>query len=376
MSWFRTLLDNRRAGAPDYLITTIVTLLVVVGLVILASASSGVASAQFGDSYFYLKKQIFSGLLVGLVGFYCASRMYYGAFNNRVFSVVFLGVTLLLVCLVFTPLGFTAKGATRWVDVGFMTFQPAEFLKLSLVLYLASWLAFKDQRRRTFREGFLPFAIVLAVVSGILFVQRSTSPVVILIAVALTMYFVSGARLRYLFGIIGVGVVAIGLIIAVTPYRAQRVLTYLHPEADATGAGYHTLQAKTAIGAGGVTGVGYGQSVVKQRLPEPIGDSIFAVAGEEFGFVGTSIIVLLFATLVLRMYVLAHRMHDPFGRLLLIGFGSLIAIQALINMSAMTGTLPLTGTPLPFISYGGTALAIFMTMMGVVVNVSRYTSKS
>jgi cell division protein FtsW len=279
------------------------------------------------------------------------------------------------VLLVFTPLGFTAKGATRWLELGPLTFQPAEFLKLSLVMYLASWLAFKDHRQKNFRTGFLPFAIVLTLVSSVLILQRSTSPVAMLLLVAIVLYFVSGARLRYLAATALVGIVGLALIIGLTGYRSQRIQTFLNPEADANGAGYHSVQAKTAIGAGGVFGVGYGQSVVKYRLPETIGDSVFAVVGEEFGFVGSVILVLLFAALVLRMYVLGYHTPDPFGRLLLVGFATMIGVQAFVNMSAMTGLLPLTGTPLPFVSYGGTALAIFMTMMGIAVNVSRYSNK-
>ena len=370
------LFSQKRARPADYLITVLFALLVVLGLVILASASSQLGASRFGDSYYYLKHQIYFGLSIGLIGFFIASKINYAAYNSKIFVISFLAFSLLLVLLVFTPLGITAKGATRWLDVGPFSFQPAEFLKLSLIMYLASWLAFKDHRQRALRTGFLPFAIVLTVVSGILILQRSTSPVVMLIVVALVMYFVSGAKLSYLLGILFAGAVSLVLIVAITPYRAQRVLNYLNPEADATGGGYQTLQAKTAIGAGGLTGVGYGQSSVKSRLPEPAGDSIFAVVGEEFGFAGATALVLLFAFLVIRMYVLAYRINDPFGRLLLIGFGSIIGVQAFVNMGAMTGFLPLTGTPLPFISYGGTNLAVFMVMIGITLNISRYARES
>ncbi len=368
------LFNQKRGHQPDYLITVVFALLVIFGLVILASASSHLGSVQFGDSYYYLKHQIYFGLSLGLVGFFIASKLNYTAYNNKVFGITFLVFTLLLVLAVFTPLGFSAKGATRWIAIGPLSFQPAEFLKLSLVMYLASWLAYKDHRQKALKAGFLPFAAVLSVVSGILILQHSTSPVVMLIAVALVMYFVSGAKIGYLLSIIFAGLVALGLIVAITPYRAQRVLTYLNPEQDASGSGYQLVQAKTAIGAGGLTGVGYGQSLVKNRLPEPAGDSVFAVVGEEFGFIGTTILVLLFALLIIRMYILAQRIHDPFGRLLLIGFASTIGIQAFVNIGAMTGILPLTGTPLPFISYGGTNLAVFMTILGISVNISRHTN--
>lgn len=369
------LFSQKRAHQPDYVITVLFALLVVFGLIMLASASSHLGATQLNDSYYYLKHQMYYGLSLGLVGFLLASKVYFGFYNNRIFGIAFLALTLILVLLVFTPLGVTVKGATRWIEFGGFSFQPAELLKLSLIMYLASWLAFKDHRQKAFKAGFLPFAVILTVVSGILILQRSTSPVVMLIAVALVMYFVSGAQLRYLVGIICAGAISLALIVMVTPYRAQRVFNYLNPDADATGGGYHLLQAQNAIGAGGVTGVGYGQSFVKERLPEPIGDSIFAVIGEELGFIGSALVVLLFLSLVIRLYVLGYRTTDPFGRLLLVGFGSIIGVQALVNIGAMTGVLPLTGTPLPFISYGGTALAIFMTMAGICVNVSKYTSE-
>jgi cell division protein FtsW len=369
------LFNNRRSHAPDYIVAILFALLVVFGLIMLASASSHLGQVDAQDSYFYLKHQIYYGLSLGIVGFLITTRIRYTSYNNKYFLLGFLIFTLILILMVFTPLGVTIKGATRWLEFGSFSFQPAEFLKLSLVMYLASWLAFKDHRQRAFREGFLPFAAVLTIVSGILILQHSTAPVAILIVVALIMYFLSGAKLRYLLGIVFAGIVSIALIVAITPYRAQRVTNFLNPEADANGSGYHALQARTAIGAGGLTGVGYGQSIVKYRLPEPIGDSIFAVVGEEVGFIGASILLSLFALLVLRMYVLAYRTNDPFGRLLLVGFASIIGIQAFVNVGAMTGFLPLTGTPLPFISYGGTALAIFITMMGISLNVSRYTSE-
>ena len=268
-----------------------------------------------------------------------------------------------------------SHGASRWLDLGPFSFQPAELLKLSLVIYLASWLSRKDARQKSFVSGLLPFAAVLCLISVLLVAQHSTSPVVILVVVSLVMYFISGARLGYLAGIVLAGAVGLGMIVMVSPYRFERVLTFLNPEADSQGSGFHIIQAKTAIGAGGVAGVGYGQSTVKNYLPEPIGDSIFAVIGEELGFAGSAVLIGLFAFLVIRIFLIAQYISDPFGRLLLVGFGSIIGIQAVVNIGAMSGVLPLTGTPLPFISYGGTNLAVFMTMMGVVINISKYSSK-
>ncbi len=365
----------RKAHAPDYIILLCVGLLTLFGLLILASASSNLGATQFGDTYYYLKHQVYFGLLLGVAGFFVAAKLFYGVYSRRAVSIALLLSSIVCLLLVFTPLGLTINGATRWVNLGPFSFQPAELLKLTLIIYLASWLAFKDHRQQSWKQGLLPFAAVLTFVSGILILQHSTSPVVMLIAVALVMYFMSGAKLQYLGAIIGAGIISIGLIVAITPYRTARVLSYLNPEADASGRGYHLLQAKTAIGSGGFFGVGYGQSTIKARLPEAIGDSIFAVAGEEFGFAGSLIILGLFAILVIRMLIVARFLADPFGRLLLIGFATIISLQVIINVGAMTGLLPLTGTTLPFISYGGTNLAVFLAMMGIVINISKYTTR-
>ena len=366
---------SKSAKQQDYFLVACFGLLVMFGLIMLASASAGLGKADFNDSYYYLRHQIYYGLSLGVIGFLLASKVYYGFYKSRLFSVGFLIFTCVLLALVFSPLGLSAGGATRWLNLGPFSFQPAELLKLSLVIYLASWLCRKDSRQKTLVSGLVPLLVVLAIVSALLIFQHSTSPVAILLAVALIMYFISGARLRYLACIVLVGVVAISLLVMITPYRVTRVLNFLNPEADPSGSGYHLIQSKTAIGAGKIMGVGYGQSTVKNYLPEPIGDSIFAIIGEELGFLGSIALVGLFAFLVIRIFLVAQKTSDPFGRLLLVGFGSIIGIQAVVNIGAMSGVLPLTGTPLPFISYGGTNLAVFMTMMGVVVNISKYSAK-
>jgi len=359
---------------PDYVILVCFWFLVVIGFVALASASSHVGATEYEDSYFFLKSQLLKGLLPGLIAFlFLGKFLNYRFFKKRWVSVSLLVATIALAALVFTPLGVTVKGATRWLDLG-IQFQPAEFLKFSLVVYLASWLSGVSNRQTNFAQGFVPFSIVIGSIAAVLLAQNSTSPVAILIAVSLLMYFMSGAKTKYVAGVLLVGALAIAAMIVVTPYRAQRVLAFLTPEADPTGAGYHILQAKTAIGAGGLGGVGFGQSSVKYVLPEPIGDSIFAVYAEEFGFVGVLVLLGLFLFLILRMFLLSRRAPDRFGSLLLIGFGSLIAIQVITNVGAMSGVLPLTGTPLPFISHGGTQLFVYMAIMGVVVNISRYVS--
>jgi len=363
---------TKSTKSVDYSIVIAFFLLLGFGLIVLASASSDLGAEKFDDSYYFLKHQILFGFIPGLILFLLATRVSYRIYKNRFFSLGILVLALGLLVLVFTPLGVSAKGATRWLSLGPLIFQPSELLKIALVIYLASWLSKSSSRQINWVSGLLPFCIVIGVISGLLLLQNSTAPVAVLVAVALVMYFMSGAKFRYILGVILIGVVIIALIVAITPYRAQRVLSYLSPESDPGDLGYHAIQARTAIGAGGVTGVGFGQSSVKYNLPEPAGDSVFAVLGEEFGFVGVMVLLALFLFLILRMFLISRKLRDHFGALVLIGFGSVIGIQAVINIGAMSGMLPLTGTPLPFISYGGTQLVVFMTMMGITVNISRY----
>lgn len=368
----------RKMGhSPDYVIIFAIGFLVLFGLLMLASASSAIAQADTGDSLFYLKRQLMFGLGAGLIGFLITYNLYYGVYRKRWISTFLLVFSIFLLLATFSPLGVERGGATRWINLGGFEFQPSEILKIALVVYLAIWLTAKKSRQESFKEGYIPFVVVIGFISVLLFLQKSTSPVFILASVALIMYFMSGAKLRYIGLTILGGIAALALLVAVTSYRLDRITTFLNPgAADPQGAGYHINQAKTAIGSGGLTGVGYGQSVfskVEGRLPEPFGDSIFAIIAEEFGFIGSILILSLFTVLVLRIFLLAKKARDNFAQLLLVGFGSLIGIQAVVNIGAMSGILPLTGAPLPFISYGGTALAVFMTIGGITANISKYT---
>lgn len=360
----------RQAHAPDYTLMAIVAVLSLGGVALLASASSNLGAVKFHDGYYFLKHQVAYGLSLGVLGFFVASRLHYQHLKRIAFPLLI--VSIILLVLVFTPLGLHARNTSRWIALGPFSFQPAEILKITYILYLAAWLSNVAMRRtKDFSQGFVPFLIVSGVISLLLVLQPATSTVAILLGSGLVVYFFSGAPWKYIAGCIGLGILALAILVAITPYRLRRVTSYIQGNADTRGSGYHVNQAQIAIGSGGVFGVGYGKSTTKiSFLPTPADDSIFAVAGEELGFVGASVIVIFFATLVIRLYWLAFRCKDRFGQLLLIGFGTIIASQAFVNMASISGFIPLTGVPLPFISYGGTALAIFMTMMGIATNVS------
>ncbi|MEK7653818.1 MAG: putative peptidoglycan glycosyltransferase FtsW [Patescibacteria group bacterium] len=360
-----------RSHKPDYLIVACLVFLVLAGLLALASASSNLGQEKFNDSFYYLKHQIFNGLSFGLIGFFLAYSIYYRRYQKL--ALIFLLATLVLTALVFTSLGLKAGGADRWLKIGPVTFQPAEFLKLSVIIYFAAWLAGQNERNSSFWKGTMPFLIVLAAVGAILLKQPTTTTIVIISVSALALYFVSGAKLSHVAGMVAIGLVALAFIVVITPYRFQRITNFLNPDANPLGAGYHRNQAQIAIGAGKLFGVGYGKSTTKiNYLPEPIGDSIFAVVAEEFGFVGSIGLLSIFLLLVMRILLLARKVKDKFGKLLLVGFGTLLSLQVFINIGAISGLLPLTGVPLPFISYGGTALAVFMTMGGIITNISKH----
>jgi cell division protein FtsW len=370
-NFFKT---KKSGHAPDYVFLSTLGILVIFGIVMLSSASSDLGKIKFNDTFYYLKHQIYYGLFPGILGFLFAAFFYFKKWQTYAFYLLIGSVGALL--MVFTPLGIHAGGATRWIDVGPISLQPAELLKLTFILYIAAWLSGKRTKRQTsFKEGYLPFLLISGFIAILIVLQPATTTVAVIMLASLIVYFMSGEKFKYIALTIALGFLGLATLIMITPYRAERVRNYLNPtKVDVLGKGYHLEQAKIAIGSGGLGGVGYGQSTTKYKfLPEPIGDSIFAVIAEELGFVGSIFVISLFILLFTRGLLIASRCKDKFGQLAVIGIISVLAIQTFINIGAISGILPLTGVPLPFISYGGTALAIFLTMMGVVTNISKHT---
>lgn len=358
---------------PDYILLACVTLLVVAGLIMLSSASSDLGKIKFNDTYYFLKHQLIYGFAVGLVGFIAGYKLHYKVYKK--FATPFLLFTFIgLFMVLFTPFSFSFGGSTRWLQFGSLTLQPSEILKISFIIYLAAWLSSSGkERQNNFSSGFVPF-IVLSVTAAVLLLnQPATSAVFIILFSALTVYFMSGAKYVYIVSTVALAAIALLALIYFTPYRFERLSSFLTPRQNIQGSGYHLNQALITIGSGGLTGVGFGKSTNKYRyLPESIGDSIFAVVGEEFGFIGSTALVAVFFLLVLRGFVLARKVRDEFGRLLMIGFTTLIGIQVFVNIGAISGLIPLTGVTLPYISYGGTSLAVFMTIAGIMTNISKY----
>ncbi|MBI3633058.1 MAG: cell division protein FtsW [Candidatus Vogelbacteria bacterium] len=358
----------------DRLFFTIVVILVFSGIFIFSSAAQGMIEEGITSYLFILFKQFFLGLLLGSLALFVISKIYYK--NWLRYSTHIFVFSVILTLLVFIPkLGLNALGAKRWIDIGFISFQPSEFLKLGFVIYFASWLSYKKDKIQSFRNGFLPAMLILAIPSIILLSQPDTGTLLCILIAGVAMFFVAGGRISHLSLLLFVAILGIGIVILTKPYAMARISTFLNPQADPLGAGYQVRQALIAIGSGQITGRGFGQSIQKfNYLPEPLGDAIFAVYAEEFGFIGCIIIVLLYLAFTLRGLRLSCRSPDQFSRLLALGIVILISAQSFINIGAMLSILPLTGVPLLFISHGGTALLFALAEVGLLLNISKFSN--
>jgi len=362
-----------KAHQPDYFFISTVFILVVFGLIVLSSASVVISQETFGENYYFLKHQMLYGLLIGLIGFFIVQRINYQYWQKMALPLMVLGIILL--SLVFLPkMGYGQGEARRWIILGNFSLQPFELVKLSFILYLSAILGRKGENRKVIRESIVPFLVTFAIISILVLLQPNMSDFILVSLIAGLIYFLSGLRISYL---ITVGVLALGaffVLIKVTPYRMKRLTVFLHPEIDPQGIGYQINQALLAIGSGGLFGLGLGHSIQKWKyLPEVIGDSIFAIIAEEFGLIGAGFLVLLFIFLAWRGFKIAKNAPDKFGYLLAGGIVGWLFLQAFINIMAICRIIPLTGMPLPFISYGGTALAVSLIAVGIVVNISKYT---
>lgn len=370
------MLSRQTSHGPDRGFLALLAGLVLFGFVMLASASYPQGLAKFGNGYYFVIHQLIFGLLPGLAGFLIASTVPYTAY--RKFAAPMLFFSIILLVLVFVPgIGATYGGAQSWIQIGSFSLQPSEIVKLTFLLYLAGWLEKRSHEElRTFSQSALPFLCVLGLIAFLLVKEPDTGTMAIIVAQAFAVYFVAGAPLRDL-AFFGVGGGALlFLLIKLTPYRAARFTTFLHPELDPQGVGYHINQALLAIGSGGFFGRGYGHSLQKfQYLPEVSGDSIFAVMGEELGWLLTTAFLILYVSFVVRGLKIADRAPDAFGKYLVVGIMTWIGVQAVVNIGAMVGLLPITGVPLPFVSYGGTALAVSLTAMGIVTNIARHSAR-
>jgi len=343
----------------------------------LSSVSTAVAFDKFGDSYYYFKHQLLFGVIPGLIILYILSRLNYHRWRKFAFPLLIITIGLLIA--VFLPgIGFQLKGAHRWISLGGILFQPSEIAKLTFLIYLASWLESKGERKlKDVEGGFLPFIFTLGTVMLLIILQPDIGTTGIIVLISLVVYFIGGGSLKHLLWLTMAGTGMLYFLIKIAPYRTARFTVFLHPELDPQGIGYHINQALLAIGSGGWLGLGLGHSRQKHLyLPEVIGDSIFAVMAEELGFFITLGLIALYLYLAIRGFKIARLAPDRFGKLLAAGITAWIAIQAFINIGAMVGLLPLTGLTLPFISYGSSSLVVFLAAMGILINISKHSKKS
>lgn len=348
--------------------------LIVFGLVMLSSASAVVSYHKFNTSYYYVVHQMLYGLLPGAILFYIASKIDYRYWKKWAFALLVFSIVLLI--LVFIPgIGFEFGGARRWVEIGGIVFQPSELMKLAFLLYLATWMESKGSHTlKDFSYGFVPFLILVGIIAFLVISQPDMGTMGIIVLIAFGMYLVGGARLSHALLAVAGGAVALFALIKLAPYRLERFMTFLHPELDPLGVGYHINQALLAVGSGGWFGRGFGHSRQKfAYLPEVTGDSIFAVTAEELGFIVSVGIIGAFVFLAWRGLRIAVRSPDMYGTLIAVGIVVWVVSQAFVNIGAMLSLLPLTGIPLPFISYGGSSLVVLLTAMGILTNISRQT---
>ncbi len=352
----------------DLIFFCIVTLLILFGLLMVYDASSVLAYNLFGDKYSFIKDQMVWAMIGFVVLFIFSMFDYHKLFN---LALPLLLVALLLLLLVFIPgIGSGANGAHRWINLGFMTLQPAEFVKLILAIYLSAWFSIKEKGR------FMAFTLLIGAVLLLVMLEPDMGTASIILVEATIIYFLSGGNLKHF--LLAAPVIAFGglLLILVAPYRAARLTSFLNVDKSLTDASYHIKQVLIALGSGGLVGLGIGNSIQKHAyLPENVTDSIFPIIAEEFGFMGSVVLILFFLLFVWRGLLIASRAPDTFGKLLAAGIISFIGIQAVINLGAMTALFPLTGVPLPFISYGGSALIVDMAAVGILLNISKQRTK-
>ncbi len=360
-------------GAIDYTFLVLVLLLLTLGLVMMFSASYAYAYYYYGNGYYHITRQLVFAAM-GVSAMLAIPLFDYHILRR--FAWPLLGVTtLLLIIVLFLP---KMKGVRRWINLGFTTIQPSEIAKFAIVLVFAHIIATNYNKMKSFKYGILPFAAILGVVVILLMLEPHLSGTVLVCMIAAIMMFVGGSNVKwFLFGgavlVVGIGVAA--TIPQIIAYATDRFQYWLDPFSDPQGLGFQTLQSLYAIASGGLLGVGVGQSRQKYLyLPEPQNDFVYAIVCEELGFVGAVLIIVLFALLVWRGFVIAARCRDRFGAMLVVGLTSQVGIQAMLNIAVVTNTIPNTGISLPFFSYGGTALTMLLAEMGVILAVSRQTS--
>jgi cell division protein FtsW len=354
---------------PDFWLILLSFILVGYGLVMVFSTSYYKGILDYQNAYYFFNKQlIFAG--IGLVLFFIFSNIPYHWYRKHVGKLLLLSLLMLFFVLIFAD---ETNGARRWIKIGSFTFQPSEFVKIVLIVYTASIMVKKQEVLHNFKKTILPPLTVITIFSGLLVIQPHYSATIIIFSTCMIIIFCGGAKLRQLFLLIIAGIPVLVGVLFLDQYRINRVMALFNPFSDPQNHGYQVIYSLYAIGPGGITGVGLGKSIQKMAyLPEAHTDFIFSIIAEELGFIGAGTLIILFTIYVIRGVRISLRARDLFGTLLGIGIVSLFAIQVVFNLGVVTALLPVTGVPLPFISYGGSSLMFQLIATGILLNISRY----
>ena len=359
-----------KIGQIDFVLFATIMLLVAIGIVMVYSAGSYYSAFKNNDPEYYLKKQAMWAFIGGIF-MVAAIKVDYHIIKKYTGIIMLITVALLLVVLACPAI----NGSKRWIPLGFANFQPSEIAKYIIVIYMAKSLDQKGEKVKEFTKGVLPYLMVSGLYSGLILLEPNLSIAAVIMIVTVIILFAVGAKFIHLFAIGSTLVAAVGVLTLLAPYRLTRLMNFRNPFADSQGAGYQLVQSLLALGSGGVTGSGIGQSRQKcLYIPEPHTDFIFAIIGEELGLIGCGFIILLFVIFIWRGVKIAVNARDMYGTILAIGITSVVGVQAIINIAVVTGSMPVTGVPLPFISYGGSALVFNMLAMGILLNISRQTA--
>lgn len=366
-------MEQKKTPHFDYLLLFAVLGLLAIGTVVVLSASATIAYHSTGTPYYYLERQIMWALL-GLIALSVAVRYNYWHYQKWALPVFVIAVVLLGMVLI-PHVGIEINGSRRWLGVGSLQVQPSELAKIGMIFLFARLLTLNRDRLSSFWRGLLPHLAIALVVLGLVLAEPDLGTTLAISGTFFVMLFVAGAKKRHLGALFAAALPALGIVIAIEPYRLQRIVAFTDPWKHPLGEGFHTIQALLALGSGGILGLGLGYSrQALGYLPESYTDFVFAVLGEELGLLGTITVVLLFMIVAWRGYRIAMRAPDMFSSLLATGFTTMIALQAAINMGVVTATLPVTGITLPFISYGGSSLVLSLAGVGVLLNISRHTT--
>jgi cell division protein FtsW len=372
-------MNPSRRGTPDFMLLIMTFALIAFGMLMVYSASSMSASLYFeGDSLHYVKRQAIA-IALGLILMLFFMNLHYTKLKKWAVP-LFLFVLIMLFLVPF--IGVDVKGARSWFSIGPLNLQPAEFAKLSLIIYLSALIHKKGERFYEFKKGLLPTLIIVCLYCGLIMLQPDFGSTIVLASIAAIVILIGGANLKHFFGLSVAGTFLASLIVVIpyltdtTNFRTNRISTFIDPWADPLKSGYHITRSLMALGHGGFSGTGFGQSVQKLGfLPAPHNDFIFSIIGEELGFIGSSLFLIFYLLFLWRGILISLRCKDSFGSLVGVGIMGMIGIQALINLGGVTNSIPLTGVTLPFISYGGSSVLVIMASIGIVLGLSREQNK-